>query len=91
MVQKAAKGRGSPEDVARAIADGHAAAVEFPQMSIPEDAPVGIIAQRMVEGRFDKAFLVGKSSASPAWRSTFRRSPGRLHLSSLSTDIGAPN
>ncbi len=60
MVQTQATSQKSPDDVARTIADGHAAAVEFPTMEFPEDAPVGAIAQRMLEGRFDKAFLIGE-------------------------------
>ena len=50
-MKKAAKSHASPEAVARAVADCYAAAVEFPNTLIPQDAPVGIIAQHMVEGR----------------------------------------
>ena len=78
MVQKAAKDRRSPEDVARAIADGHAAAVEFPQMSIPGDAPVGIIAHRMVEGRFDKGFLISEIERFTGVKPDIPEKPGKI-------------
>jgi len=38
-MQTVAKSQGSPEDVARAIADRHAEAVEFPSMMFPDDGP----------------------------------------------------
>jgi hypothetical protein len=60
MVQKVAKSDESPEGVAMAIADSHAAAVEFPRMEFAENAPVGAIAQQMVDGQFDKAFLISE-------------------------------
>jgi putative intracellular protease/amidase len=60
MVQTTAKNQGSPAAVAQAIADRHADAVVFPSMMSPDDAPVGQVAQRMVEGRYDKAFLVSE-------------------------------
>ena len=60
MVQKTAQSHDSREDIAAAIADRHAAAVEFPTMLFADDAPVGVIAQRMAEGRFDKAFLISE-------------------------------
>ena len=75
MAQTVAKGQDSPEDIAGAIAENHAAAVEFPAMMFPDDAPVGAIAQRMVDGRYDKAFLIseierftGQSRHSPEAR-----------------------
>ncbi len=55
-----AKSDESPEDVAKAIADRYAAAVEFPTMMFADDAPIGLVAQRMVDGRFDKAFLISE-------------------------------
>lgn len=60
MVGTVAKGGASAESVAKEIADRYAASVEFPTMMFPDDAPVGEIAQRMVEGRYDKAFLLGE-------------------------------
>lgn len=60
MERKTAHGSGSPDDVAAAIADSHAAAVEFPSMLFADAAPVGAIAQRMVDGQFDKTFLIAE-------------------------------
>ncbi len=60
MVQKAAQTDVSPDAVAATIADDHAAAVEFPTMTMAEDAPVGRIAERMVAGQFDKTFLISE-------------------------------
>jgi putative intracellular protease/amidase len=57
-VQTRVKSDDSPDAVARRIAERHAAAVEFPTMQFAENAPVGAIAQSMVDGRFDKAFLI---------------------------------
>jgi putative intracellular protease/amidase len=78
MVQKAANSERSPEYSAKAIADGHAAAIEFPNMLIPEDAPVGIIAQRMVEGRFDKAFLVSEVERFTGVKLDIPEKPGKI-------------
>lgn len=52
--------QGSPAEVAERVADSHARAVVFPTMQFSENAPVGEIAQRMVDGAFDKAFLVSE-------------------------------
>jgi putative intracellular protease/amidase len=78
MLQTAAKIQDSPEDVARAIADNHAAAVEFPTMLFPDNAPVGEVAQRMVEGRFDKAFLVSEIERFTGLRVDFPERPGKI-------------
>ncbi|MFO1127861.1 MAG: hypothetical protein U1E66_05415 [Rhodospirillales bacterium] len=68
----------SPEDAAKAIADRHADAVEFPTMAFAEDAPVGAIAQRMLEGRFDKAFLVSEIERFTGVQVDFPERPGRI-------------
>lgn len=47
-------------EVAAQIAAEHASAVKFPKMMYADDAPVGRIAQRMLEGRYDAAFLVSE-------------------------------
>lgn len=50
----------STAELAARIADEHAYAVKFPKLVYSEDAPVGRIAQRMLEGRYDRAFLVSE-------------------------------
>lgn len=77
MVQK---GAGSPEDVAQAIADSHAAAVEFPTMAMSADAPVGVIAQRMADGGFDKAFLVSEIERFTGVAVDIPERPGKVLL-----------
>jgi putative intracellular protease/amidase len=47
------------EVVARIAAD-NAAAVAFPKMTYADDAPVGKIAQRMLDGEYDRAMLVSE-------------------------------
>ncbi|HSO42645.1 MAG TPA: hypothetical protein VLR47_07380 [Rhodospirillales bacterium] len=78
MVQTLAKSDTSPEAVARAIADSHAAAVEFPTMEFAENAPVGAVAQRMVDGQFDKAFLVSEIERFTGLTLDIPESPGRI-------------
>jgi putative intracellular protease/amidase len=78
MVQKGAKSDQSPEDVAMAIADSHAAAVEFPEMLFPENAPVGLIAERMEEGRFDKAFLISEIERFTGVKVDIPERPGKI-------------
>jgi putative intracellular protease/amidase len=78
MMQKIAESHESPEDVATAIASNHATAVEFPEMLIPEDAPVGLIAQRMVEGRFDKAFLISEIERFTGVKVDIPEGPGKI-------------
>jgi putative intracellular protease/amidase len=78
MMQKVAESHKSPEDVAAAIASNHATAVEFPEMLIPENAPVGLIAQRMVEGRFDKAFLISEIERFTGVKVDIPERPGKI-------------
>jgi len=68
----------SPEAVAQAIADNHAAAVEFPKMKFADDAPVGQIAQRMVEGKYDKAFLVSEIQRFTGVKADIPERPGKV-------------
>ncbi|MFO1152798.1 MAG: hypothetical protein U1E42_03895 [Rhodospirillales bacterium] len=73
-----AEGGQSAEDVARAIADGHATAVEFPSMEFGEEAPVGAVAQRMLDGRFDKAFLISEIARFTGVSVELPEKPGRI-------------
>jgi len=52
----------SPSKLVQQLAERYARAVEFPVMSTPDgqEAPVGRIAQRMVDGSYDRAFLVAE-------------------------------
>jgi putative intracellular protease/amidase len=68
----------SPEAVAQAIADNHAASVEFPKMTFADDAPVGQIAQRMVDGKYDKAFLVSEIQRFTGVKADIPAKPGKV-------------
>src|SRR5215213_7953397 len=68
----------SPETVAAAIAENHAAAVEFPSMMFADDAPVGKIAQRMVDGQYDKAFLMGEIERFTGVTADIPSNPGKV-------------
>src|SRR4029079_17379084 len=68
----------SPEAVAAAIADNHAASVEFPKMKFADDAPVGQIAQRMVDGKYDKAFLVSEIERFTGVKADIPAKPGKV-------------
>ena len=78
MMQKVAESHESPEDVATAIAGNHATAVEFPELLVPGDAPVGLIAQRMVDGRFDKAFLISEIERFTGVKVDIPERPGKI-------------
>jgi putative intracellular protease/amidase len=78
MVEEVSKSQESPEDVAMAIANSHAAAVAFPEMLVPGDAPVGLIAQRMADGRFDKAFLISEIERFTGVKVDIPEKPGRI-------------
>ena len=67
-----------PEDVAKAIADRYAAAVEFPTMMFADDAPIGLVAQRMVDGRFDKAFLISEIERFTGVKVDIPEKPGKI-------------
>ena len=68
----------SSETVAAAIAEDHAAAVEFPSMMFADDAPVGEIAQRMVDGQYDKAFLIGEIERFTGVTADIPLNPGKV-------------
>src|SRR4051794_14773535 len=68
----------SPEATAAEIADKHAAAVEFPAMMFADDAPVGAIAQRMVDGRYDKAFLISEIERFTGVKVEIPSNPGKV-------------
>ena len=78
MVGTVAKSDESSEDVAKAIADKYAAALEFPTMMFPDDAPIGLVAQRMVDGRFDKAFLVSEIERFTGVKVNIPEKPGKI-------------
>jgi putative intracellular protease/amidase len=73
-----AKRQDSADDIARTIADNHAAAVEFPPMMYPDDAPVGQVAQRMADGRYDKAFLISEIERFTGLRVDIPERPGKI-------------
>lgn len=77
MVQTVTKSVESPENIAQAIADSHAGAVEFPSMLVA-DAPVAAIAQRMVDGQFDKAFLAAEVERFTGVKPDFPEQPGKV-------------
>ena len=68
----------APEAVAAAIAENHAAAVEFPSMMCADDAPVGAIAQRMVDGRYDKGFLIDEIERFTGVQADIPSNPGKV-------------
>jgi putative intracellular protease/amidase len=78
MVQTISKTQDSAVDTARAIADNHAAAVEFPSMMFPDDAPVGLVARRMVDGRYDKAFLISEVERFTGLKVDIPEKPGKI-------------
>ncbi len=77
-MQTVAKSQGSPEDVARAIADRHAEAVEFPSMMFPDDGPAGLVAQRMADGKYDKAFLISEVERFTGVTVDIPEKPGKI-------------
>jgi hypothetical protein len=77
-MQTVAKSQGSPVDIARAIADRHAEAVEFPAMMFADDAPVGLVAQRMADGRYDKAFLISEVERFTGVKVDIPEKPGKI-------------
>ena len=68
----------SPLDAAGRIADSHARAVVFPKMEFAEKAPAGEIAQRMVDGLFDKAFLTSEIERFTGVKVTIPDNPGKV-------------
>lgn len=78
MVQMVAERTQSVDDVAKAIADRYATSVEFPAMQFTADAPVGLIAQRMVDGKYDKAFLISEIERFTGVKASIPENPGRV-------------
>ncbi|XXY21879.1 hypothetical protein WME88_19890 [Sorangium sp. So ce216] len=78
MVEKATKNQVSPTEVAERIADGHARAVVFPRMQFPDDAPVGKIAKRMLDGAFDRAFVVSEIERFTGVKVSIPERPGKI-------------
>ncbi|WP_433936365.1 hypothetical protein AB3662_16910 [Sorangium cellulosum] len=77
-MERAPRIQGSPTEVAARIADSRARAVVFPRMQFPDNAPVGNIAQRMVEGAFDKAFLVSEIERFTGVKVNIPERPGKI-------------
>jgi len=68
----------SPEAVAAAIAENNATAVVFPSNQAAEDAPVGQIAQRMFDGKYDKAFLLSEIERFTGVKADLPANPGKV-------------
>jgi putative intracellular protease/amidase len=77
-MEQAPQDQGSPAGVVDRIADSHAKAVVFPKMDFAEKAPVGDIAQRMVDGTFDKAFLVSEVERFTGVKVDIPDNPGKV-------------
>src|SRR3954447_4811130 len=67
----------SPEAVATGIAENYATAVEFPSMMYADNAPVGQIAQRMVDGQYDKDFLLSEIERFTGVKADIPSNPGK--------------
>jgi putative intracellular protease/amidase len=78
MVQTMAKTQNSPEEIAQAIADSHAASVQFPPMMFPDDAPVGAVSQRMADGKYDKAAVVSEVQRFTGQKVDIPANPGKV-------------
>jgi putative intracellular protease/amidase len=77
-MDEAPKVEGSPAEVAERIADSHARAVAFPKMEFEDNAPVGEIAQRMIDGSFDKEFLISEIERFTGVKVSIPDNPGRV-------------
>jgi putative intracellular protease/amidase len=77
-MEEASKLGGSPAEVAERIADSHARAVVFPKMQEADSPPVGEIAQRMVDGTFDKDFLVSEIERFTGVKVNIPDNPGKV-------------
>lgn len=71
-------GEWAPREAAEKIAASFARAVIFPRMETPEPTPVGAIAQRMLDGQFDKAFLVREIERFTGVAVGFPERPGTI-------------
>lgn len=77
-MEQAPQDQASPAGVAEKIADSHAKAVVFPTMDFAEKAPVGEIAQRMVDGTFDKAFVISEVERFTGVKVDIPDNPGKV-------------
>jgi putative intracellular protease/amidase len=68
----------SPDAVAAAIADKHAAAVQFPTVMFAGDAPVAKISQRMADGKYDKAFAISEVERLTGVKVSIPDNPGKV-------------
>jgi putative intracellular protease/amidase len=68
----------TPDAIAAAIADKHAAAVEFPKVMFPEGAPVAQISQRMADGKYDKAFAISEVERLTGLKVNIPSNPGKV-------------
>lgn len=75
---EAPNAQASPADAAQRIADSHARAVVFPKMEYAEKPPVGEVAQRMVDGTFDKAFLISEIERFTGVKVSIPDNPGKV-------------
>lgn len=64
--------------IIRRIAADHAAAVRYPEMMFSGEAPVGAIAQRMLDGSYDKRFLKSEISRFTGVSVEIPEKPGRV-------------
>jgi putative intracellular protease/amidase len=78
MMVEAPKAQASPAEVAERIADSHARAVVFPKMDFAESSPVGEVAQRMVDGTFDKAFVISEIERFTGVKVSIPAEPGKI-------------
>ncbi len=75
---EASKAQAPPAEVAERIADSHARAVVFPKMEFAESSPVGEVAQRMVDGTFDKAFVISEIERFTGVKVDIPDEPGKI-------------
>jgi putative intracellular protease/amidase len=73
-----ASNQGSPAEVAEKIAGSYAEAVAFPKMEFADKAPVSEIAQRMVDGTFDKPFLISEIERFTGVKVDIPDNPGKV-------------
>ena len=78
VMEQEATVQGSPEEVAERIAESHARAVVFPKLELADKAPVGEIAQRMVDGTFDKAFVISEVERFTGAKVDIPDNPGKV-------------
>ena len=78
MTKGVTKGQQAAGDVAEKIAADYAAAVAFPKLESSENAPVGAIAQRMLDGRFDRAFLLAEIERFTGLQVDIPEKPGKM-------------